>query len=62
MEPNQNEQMPNESASSEKYAQQASEFISNKSLDEMLEIAQEAVRKKALERASTPPQWVYPED
>lgn len=62
MEPNQNEQMPNEAAPAEEYVQQASEFINNKSLDEMLEIAQEAVRKKALERASAPPQWVYPED
>lgn len=62
MEPNQNEQTPNEAAPSGEYVQQASEFINNKSLDEMLEIAQEAVRKKALERASAPPQWVYPED
>lgn len=62
MEPNQNEQMSNESTSSSDYVQQTSEFINNKSLDEMLEIAQEAVRKKAQERASAPPQWVYPED
>jgi hypothetical protein len=44
------------------YIQQTSEFINDTPLDKMLEIAQEAVRKKALERLSTPPQWILPED
>lgn len=44
------------------YTQQASKFISDTPLDQMLEIAEEAVRKKQLERMSTPPQWVFPED
>lgn len=44
------------------YSQQTSEFINDTPLDKMLEIAQEAVRKKALERLSAPPQWILPED
>jgi hypothetical protein len=44
------------------YRQQASEFINNTSLDEMLAIADEAVRKKILAKASEPTQWVLPED
>jgi len=41
---------------------QASEFIENTSLDTMLEMAAEAVRRKQLERASEGPKWVFPED
>lgn len=44
------------------YTEQASQFISDTPLDQMLAIAEEAVRKKALERMSQPTQWVYPED
>ncbi|NER79755.1 MAG: hypothetical protein F6K42_09260 [Leptolyngbya sp. SIO1D8] len=44
------------------YTQQASKFIEDTSLDKMLEIAEEAVRKKIMERASQPPKWVLPED
>lgn len=44
------------------YKQQASQFIENTSLDKMLEMAEEAVRKKIMERASQPPKWVLPED
>lgn len=40
------------------YKDQASKFIQEKSLDEMLAIADEAVRKKM----TAPPQWVLPED
>jgi hypothetical protein len=40
----------------------ASDFIENTSLDDMLEIAAEAVRRKQLERASEGPKWVFPED
>ena len=42
--------------------QQTSEFIENTSLDAMLEMAAEAVRRKQQQRASEGPQWVYPED
>lgn len=44
------------------YTEQASQFISETSLDKMLEMADAAVRKKALERMSAPPQWVFPEE
>jgi hypothetical protein len=40
------------------YKDQAAKFIQEKSLDEMLAIAEEAARKKV----SAPPQWVLPED
>lgn len=40
------------------YREQASQFIQEKSLDEMLAIAEEAIRKKMM----APPQWVLPED
>ena len=42
--------------------QQASEFIESTSLDDMLEMAAEAVRRKQQERASEGPKWVFPED
>lgn len=45
-----------------KYKEQASEFIQNTSLDKMLEMADEAVRRKMMERASEPPKWVFPEE
>ncbi|MGF1521990.1 MAG: hypothetical protein ACFBSF_06680 [Leptolyngbyaceae cyanobacterium] len=44
------------------YTQQASKFIEETSLDKMLEMADEAVRKKIMERASQPPKWVLPEE
>jgi hypothetical protein len=40
------------------YQSQASQFIQEKSLDDMLAIAEEAMRKKA----TAPPQWVLPDD
>lgn len=40
------------------YKSQASKFIQEKSLDEMLAIAEEALRKKR----TAPPQWILPED
>lgn len=40
------------------YAATTSNFISNTSLDEILEMAQEALRKKR----SEPPKWVIPPD
>lgn len=46
----------------EEYRRQASQFINNTSLDDMLAIADEAVRKKMFARASEPPQWVYPDE
>ncbi|MEL6814944.1 MAG: hypothetical protein AAFP03_09040 [Cyanobacteria bacterium J06598_3] len=42
--------------------QDASKFIENTSLDDMLEMAAEAVRRKQQERASEGPKWVFPED
>jgi len=45
-----------------KYTEEASKFIADTSLDKMLEMADEAVRRKMLERASQPPKWVLPED
>ena len=51
------DQCPNEA-----YTQQASSFIENTSLDKMLEIADEAVRKKIMARATEPRKWVMPED
>lgn len=47
------EQCPNQ-----EYRDQASKFIQETSLDQMLAIAEEALRKKM----TAPPQWVYPED
>lgn len=42
--------------------QKASDFIENTSLDDMLEMAAEAVRRKQQERAEEGPKWVFPED
>lgn len=42
--------------------QQASRFIEDTSLDTMLEMAAEAVRRKQQERATEGPKWVFPED
>ncbi len=45
--------------------QEASQFIENTSLDAMLEMAAEAVRRKQEERkanASEGPKWVFPEE
>jgi hypothetical protein len=49
---------------SQVYQNQASDFIKNTSLDDMLAIAEAAVRRRNLERMSQqePPQWVIPED
>lgn len=44
------------------YTAEASKFIADTSLDKMLEMADEAVRRKITERASQPPKWVFPED
>ncbi|MDB9519663.1 hypothetical protein PN466_22215 [Roseofilum reptotaenium CS-1145] len=46
------DQCPNQ-----EYAQQASNFIQETSLDQMLAIADEALRKKRM----APPQWIIPE-
>lgn len=42
--------------------QETSQFIENTSLDDMLEMAAEAVRRKQAERVSEGPKWVFPED
>ncbi|MBE9063391.1 hypothetical protein [cf. Phormidesmis sp. LEGE 11477] len=42
--------------------QQTSKFIEDTSLDTMLEMAAEAVRRKQQERAAAGPKWVFPED
>jgi hypothetical protein len=44
------------------YISQASKFIQEKSLDDLLAIAETAVRRRMLERASEPPKWVIPEE
>jgi hypothetical protein len=42
---------------------QASQFIETKSLDQILALAEESVRRKSQERSSSAgPQWVFPED
>ncbi len=43
------------------HVEAVSKFISDTSLDKMLAIAEEAIRKKALARMSDPPQWVLPD-
>lgn len=40
------------------YQEEASKFIQETSLDQMLEMAEEALRKKRM----APPQWVIPEE
>lgn len=40
------------------YQEQASKFIQDTSLDQMLAIAEESLRK----RMAAPPTWVFPED
>ena len=42
--------------------EEASKFIEETSLDKMLEMAEEAVRRKRMERAQEGPKWVFPED
>jgi hypothetical protein len=44
------------------YKDQASKFIQETSLDQMLEMAEEAVRRKMMEKASQPPQWILPDE
>ncbi|NEP16245.1 MAG: hypothetical protein F6J97_04990 [Leptolyngbya sp. SIO4C1] len=46
----------------QEYQEEASKFIQETSLDKMLEMADEAVRRKIAARASEPPKWVFPED
>ena len=46
----------------EKYVKETSNFIENTSLDKMLEIAEEALRKKIIARATEPRKWVMPEE
>jgi hypothetical protein len=40
----------------------ASQFIAETSLDKMLEMAEAAVQRRRMERASEPPKWVIPDD
>lgn len=44
------------------YKEEASKFIQDTPLDDMLAMADEAVRRKMIERASQPRNWVLPED
>jgi len=46
----------------QEYAESASQFIQETSLDDILRMADEAVRKKMMERASQPTEWVIPDD
>jgi hypothetical protein len=45
-----------------KYREDATRFITDTSLEHMLEMADQAVRRKLIERASQPPKWVFPEN
>lgn len=45
-----------------KYTVEASKFITDTPLDDLLAMADEAVRRKMMERAAQPPKWVLPED
>ncbi len=47
------EQCPNQ-----EYRDQTAKFIQETSLDQMLAMSEEAIRKKR----TAPPQWVYPEE
>ncbi len=40
----------------------AAQFIESTSLDAILAMAEESVRRKAIERQQAPTQWVFPED
>lgn len=53
--------MPNNCPNRE-YAESASQFIQDTSLDELVAMADEAVRRKALERMSQPTEWVIPDE
>lgn len=44
------------------YTAQASKYIQETPLDELLARAEEAVRKRMMERASQPTQWVFPDE
>lgn len=44
------------------FASQTTTFIEKTSLDDMLQMAEEAVRKKNLERMSQPTEWVIPDE
>ncbi|MEM7065465.1 MAG: hypothetical protein AAF572_20155 [Cyanobacteria bacterium P01_B01_bin.77] len=54
--------LPTDDGAPEKYVQKAASFIENTSLDKMIEMADEAVRKKMIARATQPRKWVMPED
>ena len=43
------------------YVTNALKFMESTSLDEMHAIAEEALRKKMMQRMSEPPQWIIPE-
>jgi hypothetical protein len=40
----------------------ASKFIESTSLDAILALSEEALRRRAMERSAAPSQWVFPED
>lgn len=46
----------------QEFQAEASKFIEETSLDKMLEMAEEAVRKKRMAQAAEGPKWVFPED
>ena len=46
----------------QQYVADASKFIENTSLDDMLDMAEKAVRRKMMERAAEAHKWVFPED
>jgi hypothetical protein len=51
-----------ENCPNQAYQAGTAQFIEETSLDAILAMAEVAVRKRQLERASTPTQWVIPDD
>jgi hypothetical protein len=51
-----------ENCPNQAYQQGTTQFIAETSLEEMLALADAAVRKRQMERASQPPQWVIPDE
>ena len=58
MEPNNQKDLQENQTSQEDHLEKTSKFINETSLDEMIEIAEIARRKKLTE----PPKWVIPEE
>ncbi len=51
-----------ENCPNKEHAAAVAKFIESTSLDAMLAMADAAVKRRAMERATAPTQWVFPED